>query len=350
MTVPGAGVIKHLVETFIADQVGALLGGLVDQVDGAVSWLVGKVDRLITSGVNPEVGHTWFRQRYGVMIVIGAMAFGAVVSVAAIQAVVRQDPGLLLRAVLVQLPLAIVLTMTALGLVQLALTVVNDLTLVVLSAPGITGGTHPVLTWTPVMHQPGVPAFLGLILDVLALGGGLLLWIELVVRAAAVELATLFLPLALVGLAWPGASRWARRLTEVLAALILSKFVIAATLALGSAALNSGHAGSALTGGVLLVMAAVTPFAVLRLVPLVEMGAIAHLEGMGRRAATKLPQTGWSLASRLQQQGVGPEADPPVPPAGTAPVGSRGADHFQPIDGLTLPSGAFGEEEADDAA
>ena len=57
------------------------------------------------------------------------------------------------------------------------------------------------------------------------------LWLELAVRSAAIGAAALFLPLALVGLAWPATSHWARRLGETLAALVLSKLVIAAVLA-----------------------------------------------------------------------------------------------------------------------
>jgi hypothetical protein len=343
--IPGTGFIEHLVESVVAHQVAGILSGWVGAVNLAVGWLVKRVNSLITYGVRPGLGHNWFRQRYGIMVTIGALAFVAVLSVAAIQAVVRQDPGLLLRTVLVQLPLAVVLTMTALGLVQVAMTVVDHLTTFVLSGRETTAGGHQVFSWAPAVHRPDLPDFLNLVMGVLALAGGLLLWIELVVRAAAIDLATLFLPLALVGMAWPGASHWARRLAEVLAALILSKFVIAATLALGSAAISGGTgSGTVLIGAVLMVMAALTPFAVLRLVPLVEVGAIAHLEGMGRRAVTKGPHLAWSIHSRLNQLDLGPEAKPPVPERGTAPIVRERANWTEPLDGQGHPSGAFGAE------
>jgi hypothetical protein len=129
------------------------------------------------------------------------------------------------------------------------------------------------------------------------------LWIELLIRAAAVYVAVLFLPLALATLVWPAVSHWCRRLVETLAALILSKFVIVATLSLAAGAVSSGTAGggahgagfsAVLAGGALLVMATFVPFAILRLIPAVEAGAVGHLDGLrarGTAAMTRLPRT-----------------------------------------------------------
>ncbi len=116
-----------------------------------------------------------------------------------------------------------------------------------------------------------------------------------------------------------------RRLVETLAALILSKFVIVAVLSLAAGALASGTAGtgvhgagfsSVLAGGALLLMATFVPFAILRMIPAVEAGAVGHLEGLrpaprrrwlgrhGRglaRAArrSECPATPWLMASSI---------------------------------------------------
>ncbi len=137
-----------------------------------------------------------------------------------------------------------------------------------------------------------------------------LLWVELLVRAAAVYVAVLFLPLALISLVWPAISHWCRRLVETLAALILSKFVIVAILSLASSALASGTAGpgangsgfsSVLAGGALLLLASFTPFVLLRLIPIVEQGAIHQLEGARHRvqgAFGHMPQNAASIGLR----------------------------------------------------
>src|SRR6185312_4923051 len=125
------------------------------------------------------------------------------------------------------------------------------------------------------------------------------LWIELLIRAAAVYVAVLFLPLALAALVWPAVAHWCRRLVETLAALILSKFVIVAVLSLAAGAVASGASGSSgssggggfnavLAGGALLVMATFVPFAILRLIPAVEAGAVGHLEGLRQRGTATL--------------------------------------------------------------
>jgi hypothetical protein len=133
------------------------------------------------------------------------------------------------------------------------------------------------------------------------------LWLELLIRAAAVYVAVLFLPLALASLVWPAVSHWCRRLVETLAALILSKFVIVATLSLAAGAVSSGTAGSGahgsgfssvLAGGALLVMATFVPFAILRMIPAVEAGAVGHLDGLRARGTSAVTRPARSAANQ----------------------------------------------------
>ena len=60
------------------------------------------------------------------------------------------------------------------------------------------------------------------------------------IRAAAVYVAVLFLPLALASLAWPAIAHWCRRLVDTLVALVLGKFVIVSVLSLAAGALAGG--------------------------------------------------------------------------------------------------------------
>ena len=92
--------------------------------------------------------------------------------------------------------------------------------------------------------DPGLASFVLLLVGLLVAMAAFVLWLELLVRAAAVYVAVLFLPMALITLVWPSVSHWCRRLVETLAALILSKFVIVATLSLAAGAVASGTAGN----------------------------------------------------------------------------------------------------------
>jgi hypothetical protein len=121
-------------------------------------------------------------------------------------------------------------------------------------------------------------------LSFLVLLGALAIWLELVLRATAIELAVFFMPLALAGLVWPATAHWAKRLIEVLVALMLAKPMIVGALCLGGSALQgTSDASAAVNGVAILLMAAFAPMALLKLVPLVEVSAIAHLEGLSRR-------------------------------------------------------------------
>ncbi len=157
-----------------------------------------------------------------------------------------------------------------------------------------------------------------LLISLLISVAAFVLWLELLIRAAAVYVAVLFLPLALATLVWPAVSHWCRRLVETLAALILSKFVIVATLSLAAGAVSSGTAGtgthgagfsSVLAGGALLVMATFVPFAILRMIPAVEAGAVGHLDGLRERGTAALTRVPKTAASHALHEGLGALGD-----------------------------------------
>ena len=103
----------------------------------------------------------------------------------------------------------------------------------------------------------------------------------MIIRDAAIYIALFFLPLTFVAMIWPATSRWARRLVELLVAVILAKFVIVSILSLATAAIANTNAVSGdgqtfermIAGAALLVLAAWSPFALLRLIPMMEVAA-----------------------------------------------------------------------------
>jgi hypothetical protein len=182
-----------------------------------------------------------------------------------------------------------------------------------------------------------VPTFVvfvgGLLVAMAALG----LWLELVVRAAAVSVAVLFFPLALAAMVWPAVSHWCRRLADTLVALILSKLVIAAVLSLAIGALagglgaggtggNGGGFAAVVSGIALLIIATLSPFTLLRLIPAVEAGAVSHLESARHRLSAPAMQGGsfaLQQARRSKGDGEGGDAGVAAAAVGTAtPVGA----------------------------
>src|SRR5207253_5345250 len=110
----------------------------------------------------------------------------------------------------------------------------------------------------------------------------LLLWIELVVRQAAVLAATLFLPVAFAGMVWQSTAHWLRKLAEGLLAFILAKFVITAIVAVGANAIAAGgdKPAALILGAGILAVAVFTPYVLLSVIPL---AAVAVTEGLSRR-------------------------------------------------------------------
>jgi len=101
-------------------------------------------------------------------------------------------------------------------------------------------------------------------------------WIELLMRDAAVYVVALFMPMALAASIWPRWSGALRRTSELLFVVIASKFVIVSiiSLAAGLAANNSGQVEHILAAAALMLLACFAPFVLFRLVPFAE-GAVA---------------------------------------------------------------------------
>jgi hypothetical protein len=126
--------------------------------------------------------------------------------------------------------------------------------------------------------NPAAPVF-GVLLGALIVTlGALSIWLELLLRAAAIYISVLFLPLALAAMIWPAGWRWCRRLIEFLIAIIFAKVFIVAIINLAAAGLARGGLGDkfegVLAGGALLLMAAFTPVALLKLIPLAEAAVV----------------------------------------------------------------------------
>lgn len=304
----GSSTVKSLVDLMLGEVtkwVAAGAGSVLEALGGVLS-----------STTAPDLSRG-FSLEYSVMLVIGAAVALPLLVLAAIQAIVRQDVGELVKAALVRLPVAVLLSAAAAELVSLALQASDALSAALLAAAGhpVEGfvgslvadlATAATLTTGP-SGGVALGGFAALLLAVMAAAVSFVLWLELVVRSAAVAASTLFLPLALAGLVWPATAHWARRLAETLAALVLAKVAIAGVLALaGLTFTSSGGASAAVEGIALILLASLAPFGLLRLVPMVEGGAVAHLDGLAHRAARGAAHaTGYAsgLAGRLAEGG-----------------------------------------------
>src|SRR4051812_36189631 len=287
---PGAATVCDAV-TGAAGQVAADAGkdvmrGVTEWVTDAAVWVTGKGGEIVEHTTTPDLTAGWFEGQYGTMLgVAGALAV-LMLMLAVIQAVMRQDVWMLIRAAFGYLPMAFVLAGVAIAAAGLLVAITDDISGTVVSSLG-GGQTDNLLqsvgdAYKNALDQSsGIPLF-GVFLGAIILAiGAFVLWLEMIIRDAAIYICVFFLPLTFVAMIWPAASRWARRLVELLVAIVLAKFVVVAILGLATAAITNtsalGGDGNTfermIAGTALLVLAAWSPFALLRLIPMMEVAA-----------------------------------------------------------------------------
>ncbi len=287
--------------------VGSVLDALGSWVAEGASWLLTQIGSVIGTTTGIDLGGPWFGAHYGTMAELAGLVIVPLLLLGIVQSIYRQNLSALLRSVVVNVPLAILLTAVAVKLVQLGLSVTDAMSSAVAHGAGLDTGHFMASVLTGLSAgsatgQPSAPAFLVFLGALAVVVGAVLVWVELLIRAAAVYVAVLFLPLALASLAWPAIAHWCRRLVDTLIALVLGKFVIVSVLSLAAGALaaGTGSAPTGATGGTagdggagfttvlggaaLLLLSAFAPWALFRLLPFVEAGAVGHLEGLSHHA------------------------------------------------------------------
>src|SRR3954447_23260880 len=284
LTNPG-GAVKDIVTAPFKVAGDEVMKGVTSWVAKGAGWLVGQAGKLIEETTTPRITSLWFLRQYRSMGALAAVFALPLLLISIIQGVLRRQGSVILRAAFVQLPLAFLLAAIAVTIVQLLLQLTDQMSAAVSSSVGSdaeqffkdsgkalgdvlssSGGTNPV---------PLFAVFLGALV---AAAGALCVWLELLVRSGAIYVALLFLPFTFVAMIWPATARWCRRLIEILVAVILSKFVIVAIMALAAAGLGQSRGGEAfqgvLAGAALMVLAAFSPFVLLRLIPMAESAAV----------------------------------------------------------------------------
>ncbi|GAC1535942.1 MAG: hypothetical protein NVS3B12_18460 [Acidimicrobiales bacterium] len=347
----GGGVLDSAFGGLAGAGAAAVFGGLAQWVAEGTSSLLGPVVEAIDHVTKPDLRAAWFDGQYRRMGLVAGYLVLPLLVAAAITAIVRQDLRGLLRAVGVQLPVAVIGMAAAVQIINLALAATDGLCAVVSGGTGAdTRALFDNLHRGLDVASPGAGSFAVMIVSIVVAIGALLLALELIVRTAAVYVAVLFLPVAFAGLVWPSTARWARRLAETLTVLILSKFVVVAVVAMAVAALGAGIAGEGLsgllTGASLLLLAAAAPFALLRMVPIVEAGMIGHLEGVGRKGLPAMPSSSDAIRPLLARAGARPPSGGPAqgPSGADIPTASANRsilpDGTQGSGGVTRPPGA----------
>jgi hypothetical protein len=254
-------------------------------VAAAGKFFLEKVGNLLQGTTSPDVVNAdWFASQYRVMLALAVVIALPILLVSVAQSIVRADGMQAIRSAFVFLPLAAILSAVGPAMAQMLIDV-SDWMSAALGGNAAAdaqkfmsdAGSALAGLGTGTLN-PAAPVF-GVLLGALIVTlGALSIWLELLLRAAAIYISVLFLPLALSAMIWPAGWRWCRRLIEFLIAIIFAKVFIVAIINLAAAGLARGGLGDkfegVLAGGALLLMAAFTPVALLKLIPLAEAAVV----------------------------------------------------------------------------
>ena len=213
-----------------------------------------------------------------------------------IHGLITGQAGQNIRATLVDLPMVVVGTLFFGFLCYTLLSVVDAF-----SDPMIDGYAETLNdAVTALYSKDGLVkgGLFVLIFAVLYLAGAIFLCFELFVRSSLIYLVIMFAPLAIATRLWGPTRNYARRATETAVALIFSKLAIAVTLATGASlmqgAASDGGVVEMIQGSAILLLAAFMPFALMRVIPMME-GAVAA-EGVARGMGTKAAVAGYGAS------------------------------------------------------
>jgi hypothetical protein len=300
----------------------AIFGTLAGWFVAAATWLLGLVGAVLEHSTTPPVTSAWFLAREHLLFAVAAPVALLSLLGGILHATLHGALHELWRTVLLRLPVAILLGAAGASIVGIAVSATDQLCTMLAAGNATSLASTLHVLAIAVASTSALPGAVEALVAGLVIVGSFLLWFELVVRSAAITIATAMLPLVFAASLWPPAVSWARRLVETIGGLIISKAVIVLVLSIALDAV--AHAGSgaatALTGGAMLLLASITPFVVLRLVPVAEAAAISHLESVRHRAGAGVRQVSRHAAS-LAVAGTAGGVVPSIDKVGSNPVG-----------------------------
>lgn len=342
---PAAGVLADIPNpiSIVSDSLGSVGGWAFDKVaEGIAGWVLGAVEFFVNGAIDflrtsstPDPNAAWFSgadSPYAAVRNVAGLLLVAFVFLGVLQGLLQGDTGGMIRRVAGGVPTAVagmVLTTTVVGHL-LALT--DAISEAVLARTG-DQALH-FLSGFGATATSATGGFAAVLLGLVAAAAGLLLWIELIVRASLIYVLVAISPLSFAAIVWPATRSALRRTVELLLAVVFSKIVICIALAIGVAALSgAGTAGSGTAGGgagfasnagasaggllvgaVLLGLAAFSPFIVLKIVPIAESALVAqgisHAPARGVQAGMSTVNSASSLRRLAGGNGSSSSATP----------------------------------------
>ena len=269
------------------DAVGGLLGeaagaagaGIMDALAewmiGAATQVTGFVSQEMRETTTPQLESSWYEAQFQPMADLGAGLGLLVAMIALASAAIRRSPEAL-AATLAGIVRAGIGTGLVIPLTVIGLGIADQV-----SSAVITSSSHTF--WATVAHAWGTHGFGGFGSSALAtliaafeVFAAVFVWLELIVRNAAIYVAVLFFAAALAAAIWPALASWPGRLGRLLLLFVILKPVALIVLSLaGNAAAAGLSFGSGISGSVGTILAAIVIFALAAFAPWALMYLLA---------------------------------------------------------------------------
>lgn len=326
-----------------------IVNGLVSWVVNSITWFVGALLQFFDRSSTPSLASNWFaggsigtraHSPYGVVAGLALSVLLLCVLISVVHGLLTGEGPAIVGRLARDVPLSILGIVGTISVVQVLLGTADELATQILA--GTQAGAHA----TTVLHtlgqfqaSSGQPTFVVFLLGLVAVLGAFVLWVELLVRASLLYVLLALSPFAYAAFVWPSARRILHRLAELIVALVFSKVVIAVTLAVAASALASSNTsrlatgeekiGTLLVGTIMFLLAAFSPFLLLRLFPVVEAAVVAH--GISRapaRATQRAMSTALTVSRLAGSSSVGS-------PPGTGAAGTGAMPRSRPLGGTS---------------
>ncbi len=281
--------------TLVKTAVGAVAAAAT--FDLAARWMIAAAQKItgaivstITIPTSPQLTAAWFQRSFAPMAALGAALAFLVTLIALTSAAARRDPAAL-AGTLAGIVRAGVGTGLLIALTTLALQITDGISADVIRTSHQTFWSQVGTAWGSSGFGGFGSSALAMLMAILQVIAGVIVWLELAVRNAAIYLTVLFFPVALAASIWPTLSGWTSRLARLLFLFVILKPVVLIVLAFaGNAALAGLSLNGSLPSSAGTVIAAITIFALAAMAPwalmlIVAADAESAAVGAGVRAA-----------------------------------------------------------------
>ena len=266
---------------------GGALGGLVSSVgnsvlDGIASWIIsaattvtGFIAVQMNATTTPQLTSAWYTAQFAPMAALGGGLALLVTLVALTSAALRRNSEELART-LAGIVRAGFGTGVVIALTMIGLRVADAISTEILKSSPVSFWNELAKAWTQGQFAGFGSGMLAALIALLEVIGALAVWLELIVRNAAIYIAVLFFPVALAAGIWRPLAGWPARLARMLLLFIMLKPVALIVLSLAGNAAAAGISGTAgISTSIGTILAAVVIFGLAALAPWALMFLLA---------------------------------------------------------------------------